>query len=116
MSDFEVAFHKRWLGMLEPIEGLVVSIPVLVEAQCMEKRDAELSRQLADDAEALTRPIGKTETGRARREIASLEDFFSRVLGLTPDMFARGAQLPAELELYVPEGAETSRFPCSSLR
>jgi hypothetical protein len=49
MSDFEVAFHKRWLGMLEPIEGLVVFIPVLVEAQCMEKRDADLSRQLADD-------------------------------------------------------------------
>jgi hypothetical protein len=22
MSDFEVAFHKRWLGMLEPIVGL----------------------------------------------------------------------------------------------
>jgi hypothetical protein len=55
MSELEVAYHKRWLNMLAPVEGLVVSVPVLVEAECMEKRDAELSRQLADDAAAVTR-------------------------------------------------------------
>jgi hypothetical protein len=122
MSEFEVAYHKRWLGMLEPIEGLVVSVPVLVEAECMEKRDADLSRQLAqeakradesqrlgDEATALTRVIGKTAAGHLRREIVSLDDFLSRVLGLTPELFARGAELPADLELYVPEGGETIR-------
>jgi hypothetical protein len=35
-----------------PIDALVVSVPVLVEARCMDKRDAELSRQLADDRAA----------------------------------------------------------------
>ncbi len=109
MSEFEVAYHKRWLGMLEPIEGLVLSVPVLVEAECLEKRDAELSRQLADEAAALTRVIGKTNAGQPRREILSFDDFLSRVLGLAPDLFSRGAELPAELELYVPEGGETIR-------
>ena len=105
MSEFEVAYHKRWLGMLEPIEGLVVSVPVLVEAECMEKRDPELSRQLAqeakradesqrlgDEATALTRMLGKTSAGHVRSEIVSLDDFLSRVLGLTPELFARGAE------------------------
>ena len=100
MSEFEVAYHKRWLDMLQPIEGLVVSTPVLVEAECMEKRDAELSRQLADDAATLTRALGKTTAGQSRREVISLDDFLSRVLGLTPELFARGAELPADLELY----------------
>lgn len=122
MSEFEVAYHKRWLGMLEPIEGLVVSVPVLVEAECMEKRDPELSRQLAqeakradesqrlgDEATALTRVVGKTAAGHVRREVVSLDDFLSRVLGLTPELFARGTELPADLELYVPEGGETIR-------
>jgi hypothetical protein len=109
MSEFEIAYHKRWLGMLEPIEGLVVSIPVLVEAECMEKLDPELSRQLADEANQLTRVIGKAQAGQSRREILSLDDFLSRVLGLTPELFARGAELPADLELYVPEGGETIR-------
>ncbi|MEO8182680.1 MAG: hypothetical protein ABI895_27925 [Deltaproteobacteria bacterium] len=109
MSELDVAFHKRWLGMLEPIEGLVVSIPVLVEAECLEKRDAELSRQLADDAAALTRSLGKTASGQSRREIISLDDFLSRVLGLAPELFARESELPADLELYVPEGGETIR-------
>jgi hypothetical protein len=99
MSEFEVAYHKRWLGMLEPIEGLVVSMPVLVEAEFMEKRDPELSRHLADNAETLTRVLGKTTAGQSRRELISLDDFLNRVLGLTPDLFARGAELPADLEL-----------------
>jgi len=109
MSEFEVAYHKRWLGMLEPIEGLVVSVPVLVEAECLEKRDPELSRQLADDAAALTRAIEDKETWQSRREIVSLDEFLSRVLGLTPELFARGDELPADLALYVPEGGETIR-------
>jgi hypothetical protein len=109
MSELEVSYHKRWLDMLAPVEGLVVSVPVLVEAECMEKRDAELSRQLADDAAAVTRYVGKTAAGHPRREIVSLDDFLSRVLGLDPELFARGDELPAELELYVPEGGETLR-------
>ncbi len=31
MSDLETKFHETWLGMVQPVEGLVVSVPVLVE-------------------------------------------------------------------------------------
>jgi hypothetical protein len=31
----EARFHQEWLGLIQPSEGLVVSIPVLVDAQCM---------------------------------------------------------------------------------
>lgn len=32
MSDADKRFHEQWLGMAQPAEGLVVSLPVLVEA------------------------------------------------------------------------------------
>jgi hypothetical protein len=32
MSDAERRFHELWLGMAQPFEGLVVSVPVLTEA------------------------------------------------------------------------------------
>jgi len=38
MSDVEERFHETWLGMVQPIDGLVVSVPVLVEAQCVQRR------------------------------------------------------------------------------
>jgi hypothetical protein len=34
MSDADRRFHETWLGMVQPIEGLVVSLPVLLDAQC----------------------------------------------------------------------------------
>lgn len=37
MSDIERRYHETWLGMAQPIEGLVVSVPVLVDAQCMQR-------------------------------------------------------------------------------
>jgi hypothetical protein len=73
MSDLEVAFHKRWLGMLEPIEGLVVSIPVLVEAECMHRQEPELSQRLASETSGLTRPLGKSADGHPRRAFVSLD-------------------------------------------
>ena len=33
MSDLETRFHETWLGMVQPIEGPVVSVPVLAEAK-----------------------------------------------------------------------------------
>ena len=60
MSDLEVAFHKRWLGMLEPIEGLVVSLPVLVEAECMHRQGPELSQRLAPSVAELHQELGRS--------------------------------------------------------
>ena len=38
MSEVDRYFHEVWLGMEQPVDGLVVSIPVLVDAQCIERR------------------------------------------------------------------------------
>jgi hypothetical protein len=46
LSDVEQRFHETWLGMLQPLEGLVVSIPVLVQAQCAERLIPDAQRRL----------------------------------------------------------------------
>ena len=46
MSDLETRFHQAWLGMVQPTEGLVVSVPVLVDAECMQKQPPELQEKL----------------------------------------------------------------------
>ena len=33
MKDRDVQFHEKWLGLAQPIEGLVFSVPVLADAQ-----------------------------------------------------------------------------------
>src|SRR4051812_38682126 len=107
-GDLEVAYHRRWLGMVEPVEGLVVSIPVLADAQCMRRLPPALSQRLADDEapdeERITAPIGKAEDGRERRRYVDLGRFLAEVLELGPDLFDAGDALPRELELFVPEG------------
>ena len=46
MSDTDQRFHETWLGMLQPTVGLVVSVPVLVEAQCAERLTPEAQSRL----------------------------------------------------------------------
>ena len=46
MNDTERCFHETWLGMAQPSEGLVVSVPVLVEAQCMAKQARDVQEAL----------------------------------------------------------------------
>ncbi len=107
MSDDQVQFHKRWLGMVEPIEGLVLSLPVLVDAQCMREHKPEIQRQLVRDfTEPVSRKKGVNDT---RRRVPNLDAFFSTMLQHTPDAFVRGEALPPDLSLYVPEGRETLR-------
>ena len=46
MSDVDRYFHEVWLGMVQPIDGLVVSLPVLVDAQCMERQPPHVQQKL----------------------------------------------------------------------
>jgi hypothetical protein len=48
MSDIETRFHETWIGMVQPIDGLVVSLPVLVEAQCMHRHAPSFQQTLLD--------------------------------------------------------------------
>ncbi|MGH9335783.1 MAG: DNA methyltransferase, partial [Vicinamibacteria bacterium] len=101
MTEIETQFHETWLGMVQPVEGLVVSIPVLVDAQCLKRQPPQTQQKLLDLC-----PSGA---------IADLEAFLSEVLDLTPDLFDRGEALPEEISLYVPEGRQTIR-PTMALR
>jgi hypothetical protein len=105
MSDLERRFHEIWLGMVQPVDGLVVSIPVLVDAQCME-------RQLPSTQQKLLEVCPATREGDAGPEgfqIANLSRFLSELLGLTPELFDGEGTLPEELSLFVPEGRQTLR-------
>ena len=33
MRDRDIEFHKKWIGLAQPMEGLVFSVPVLADAQ-----------------------------------------------------------------------------------
>ncbi|MCC6521896.1 MAG: N-6 DNA methylase [Polyangiaceae bacterium] len=92
--------------MVQPIEGLVVSVPVLVEAQCIERQTPEVQQKLSALCPA------EDDGSRAVRDLGAL---FSEVLGLTPDLFDVGEALPDDLCLYVPEGRQTIR-PTMALR
>jgi len=105
MSDVDRYFHEVWLGMVQPIDGLVVSIPVLVDAQCMERQPPHVQQKLL----GLCPSTKEGEAGPEGFAIADLGRFFSEFLGLTPELFDVGDALPEELSLYVPEGKQTLR-------
>lgn len=102
MADTETEFHQQWLGMVQPIEGLVVSLPILVEAQvlarlplaardrllalCHRWRDEDDDEHLVVDLEALL--------------------FDEELLAFRHKDFDRGADLPETLKLWVPEGRQ----------
>jgi hypothetical protein len=96
MTDIEREFHETWLGMVQPAEGLVVSVPVLVEAQVME-------RQSRAPQHALRELVGETKPPA----ITDLPAFLTQILELEPNRFDQGDALPSELSLFVPEGQQT---------
>ncbi len=98
--------------MVQPIEGLVVSIPVLVDAQCMKRQPPSAQQKLL---ELCPEVETKGKDGSAQRRVADLPRFLSELLELTPDLFDTGDTLPEELSLYVPEGKQVIR-PTMALR
>ncbi|MGK3982603.1 DNA methyltransferase [Sorangium sp. So ce136] len=98
MKDRDVLFHKKWLGLAQPIEGLVFSVPALADAQIAPEERPELSA--AFEAQL---------TGDPPR-IRSLEAFFRDFLGYaSPGMLVPRAELPAELSFYASEGGQEIR-------
>ena len=106
MSDAEKRFHETWLGMVQPIEGLVMSVPALVAAQCMERHGVEAQRLLHELCpDARLQGMGP----------AGLDALLEQLLGFDLGNFERGEQLPEDLSLYVAEGQQTLR-PSLALR
>ncbi|TKC98153.1 Eco57I restriction-modification methylase domain-containing protein [Polyangium fumosum] len=98
MKDRDVLFHKKWLGLAQPIEGLVFSVPVLADAQIAPEERAELSTSFATQLD-----------GDAPR-IRSLTALFREFLGYAqPGMLVPRAELPEELSFYAAEGGQEIR-------
>ncbi|MFO0590343.1 MAG: DNA methyltransferase [Polyangiaceae bacterium] len=100
MSTADRRFHEQWYGMAQPSEGLVVSIPVLLAAQCAEKQSREAHA-------AFVACLEEDTTGHLR--ISDLPRLLETVLDLGPARFDAGDALPADLSLYVPEGKQLLR-------
>lgn len=113
MRDTATDYHQLWLGLVQPVEGLVVSVPVLVSAQVMTRLSLEACDRLRQLAEA--------RSGEARDapvpDTAALEDllFDQQLLAYRPEDFDSGEALPEELFLWVPEGRQEIR-PTLALR
>ena len=93
MNDIERRYHETWLGMAQPIEGLVVSVPVLVDAQCMLRLPLSEQHKLV----ALT--------GEQSPRVEDVPRFLREVLGYPDGSFV--TELPEALRLDIVEGQQT---------
>jgi hypothetical protein len=100
VKDRDVRFHEQWLGLAQPIEGLVFSVPVLADAQIASEVPPELSSLFE------ARLLDATDPPRLR----GLEPFLRDFLGYDqPGMLVRREALPSEIAFYAPEGGQELR-------
>lgn len=101
-TDAQIRFHQEWLGLAQPYEGLVFSVPVLADAQIAPQVGADLTARFR---RALVQPEGQ-ESGH----IGDLPSFFEDFLGYTQrGALLRRESLPEELHLYAQEGRQNIR-------
>jgi hypothetical protein len=99
VKDRDVLFHERWLGLAQPVEGLVFSVPVLADAQIAPELPVELTSAFAEH-------LTSDEPPRIR----DLARFFRELLGYDqPGMLVPRAELPPELSFYAAEGGQELR-------
>jgi len=113
MSDAARRFHETWLGMVQPSEGLVVSIPALFQADCFERQSAEDHGAFLEFLEEVP---GESSSGDATPATLRIRDtlgFLVDGLGWNDELLDR--EPPEDLSLYVPEGAQTIA-PTTALR
>ncbi len=138
MSDAATRFHEDWLGRVQPLEGLVVSIPILVDAQCDLRQKAEFHNRFV---ELVSPPAvlqqSKPGRGKSKRPaitegplfIRDLDAFLAEVLELSSEYFHRDVivplggprgeiisrhgfadvEIPGDLHYYAPEGRQDVR-------
>ena len=110
----ETHFHETWLGMVQPAEGLVVSIPTLLDAQCMARQPTSTRERLLTHCH-LVEERDDPESAAPGVVLHDVEGLFADLLELTPDLFDVGDALPEDLSLWVPEGRQLIR-PTRALR
>ena len=104
MSDTERRFHEQWLGMAQPSEGLVVSVPVLADAQCMEKLPREAHVKFLEEVVE-----GSRDGKSAQQRVKDLSAMFESVLELDAARFDDDDSIHKDVSLFVPEGKQLLR-------
>ena len=97
-KDRDQLFHEKWLGLAQPIEGLVFSVPVLADAQIAPDVRPELSSSFEEYLD------------EAGTRIVDLPAFLRGFLGYgEPARLVPRSALPAELSFYASEGGQELR-------
>src|SRR5690554_6314825 len=100
MTDMDARFHREWLGLAQPIEGLVFAVQVLADAQIAPRVRVELT-------ESLREHIEEHPAGPALRNV---REFFTGFLGYDrPEMLIAREALPKEISFYAVEGRQEIR-------
>jgi MmeI, target recognition domain/Eco57I restriction-modification methylase len=100
VRDADEKFHKEWLGLAQPIEGLVFSIPALADAQIAPRVRPSITAEFEEQLE-------ETNRGPAVRDVRA---FFEQFLGYArPGMLIAREELPDSLSFQAQEGRQTIR-------
>jgi hypothetical protein len=99
-QDRQTRFHEEWLGLVQPVEGLVFSLPVLVDAQIAPDVASELTARFREHLTDLD----------ARPCAADLRRLLADFLGYDRDgMLVARERLPDDLRFYAEEGRQEIR-------
>ena len=111
MTTLDELFHETWMGMVQPIEGLVVSTPVLLEADVAARKPAAFHERfkahVRHDKRKKKDVAAADDDGgdRAAPVLADVRAFFADLLEIGDDL--RVDALPKELSATLAEGNET---------
>ena len=98
VRDADRIFHETWLGLAQPIEGLVFSVPALADAQIAPAARPEITAQFR--AQLVELPSGALA-------LRSVREFFEAFLGYdAPGMLVGPDSLPG---FYAPESRQEVR-------
>ncbi|WP_428266677.1 type IIL restriction-modification enzyme MmeI [Haliangium sp.] len=109
MRDADRKFHEEWLGLAQPVEGLVFSVPALSDAQIAPKVRPGITAELVAHLDPRDNDNDDSidDDGPVLRDVRA---FFQQFLGYDqPSMLIERAELPAELSFYAPEGRQEIR-------
>lgn len=108
-------FHEEWLGLAQPIDGLLFSQQVLEEAQLLEHVDRDTLAEFRDSLREQPAP-GNAKYGDDK-PVGYVPDFIAlldEVYGYDEEALHRGDALDENLVYYADEGREELR-PCGAI-
>ncbi|PRP99389.1 N-6 DNA Methylase [Enhygromyxa salina] len=111
-NDTQTRFHREWLGLAQPIEGLVFSVPVLADAQITPATGPELSARFKEQLVHVPDLAGKNRPDKLDEPVwlEDLRTLFKTFLGYDAEgMLVERDALPMDLHFYAEEGRQDIR-------